>query len=96
MKAKLSNYINFVRDIIAHPWPNLNGGLTSLPWNLGYEWVGTSYPFIIQIKICAEYRDMLVTQAKAGLLGTWFVRNQVYLTNPAEAWVALPGILHRP
>ena len=29
----------------------------------------------------------------------WFVRNlaeaQVSLTNPAEAWVACPGILHR-
>ena len=40
----------------------------------------------IQMKICAEYRDMLpkprlVCQASA----------QVYLTNPAEAWVACPG-----
>ena len=41
----------------------------------------------IQIKICAGYRDMLPRPISA--------ETQVYLTNPAEAWVACPGILHR-
>ena len=47
------------------------------------------------IKLCYTNQDLCripghATQAKAALSGT-----QVYLTNPAEAWVACPGILHR-
>ena len=47
--------------------------------------------FVIQIKICAEYQDMLPRPRLVCLSAS----AQVYLTNPAEAWVACPGILHR-
>ena len=39
----------------------------------------------IQIKICAEYRDMLPRPRLVC---------QMYLTDPAEGRVACPGILH--
>ena len=51
----------------------------------------------IQLKICAEYRDMLPRPRLVCMNLGWGrkAEAQVYLTNPAEAWVACPGILHR-
>ena len=43
--------------------------------------------YVIQIKICAEYRDMLPKPR--------LVYQEPGLINTAEAWVAYPSILHR-
>ena len=44
---------------------------------------------IKQIKICAEYQDIL-HRSRLDLLGTTGLPDK-----PASAWVANPGILHR-
>ena len=47
-----------------------------------------AYLFVIQIKICTEFRD-IVREAKAGVSGSW--PEAVYLMRPS---VQCPGILH--
>ena len=54
----------------------------------------------IQIKICAEYQDMLPKTRLVCQEPEWAEANrlneaQVYLKNSAEVWVTCPGILHR-
>ena len=55
----------------------------------GNDMIHNDQGLVIQIKICAEYRDMLPRPKLV------FQEAQVYLTNPADAWVACPDILHR-
>ena len=81
--------------LIWHCWHKL--GVSTVRTNI-YKYTNIYiYIYIIQIKICAEIRDMLprprLVCQEPGLRPIG--RSPGVPDKPAEAWVACPGILHR-